>query len=891
MRKLLAAWMLFAVCTGPAAVWGDVPRTAIGVFARDSERDALARWSPTADYLTQKFPERRFVIVPLDREGIDRAVARHELDFILTNPGQYADLAATRGIVALATIQRGWRDETYAMFGATIFTRADRKDLVWMSQLRGKSFMAVSRNDFDGFQLAWWELKAHDIDPFHDFSRLTFSGLPPEEIVYAVRDGHVDAAAVRTGVLERMASEGKISLNQFRILHPHGAPEYPFGRSTELYPDWPFAMARDIPYELAEKVAGALQAMPEDDPAARAAGYAGWTEPIDYQPVNELLKDLNLDPYATADDISVADIMYQYQRWVMAGLVFLFLSAGFTAYVLWANRRLRFSKRILEIQFAERARAEQALQRSERALRALHGITSKHHLSFERKVHALLAMGRKQFGLPIGILSRVEGDDYEIVEVVPADGPIPKGCVFPLGQTYCSITLGTSEPVSFEHAAATEWRAHPAYLQHRLESYLGIRVEVEGGVYGTLNFISPEPRTISFTNADKEVLRLMAQWLGSEIERQHAEIHMRKLSGALRQTADAVMIVNRDGLIEYVNAAFERITGYTREEVVGKSPKLLRSGRHSDEFYRRLWKTLLRSEAFHDTFVNRRKDGLLYYEEKTITPLKDEQGVVTHFVATGKDVTKRKLAEERTRQHQAHLAHVQRVSAMGAMATSLAHELNQPLAAIVNYAQGCIHRLRAGEVHSDEFLTALEHISAEGNRSGEIIRRVREFLREGKPLRARVDINQIVRAAADLASPEARQKEIALQLKLDEGLPPVLADAVQIEQVVLNLVHNAIEAIDEAQCPRREVTIQTGPDPRNGVEVIVRDTGPGLPVKNSDRLFAPFFSTRTNGMGMGLSISRSIIEAHGDRLQALANMDGGATFRFSLPHLEGEMLQ
>jgi PAS domain S-box-containing protein len=888
VHKLLAVLLLIVTTTGSA--WADAAQMAIGVLVSDGEHNALERWSPTASYLTRKIPGQLFVIVLLDRDGVSRAVERNELDFILTNPGQYVELATAHGITSLATILHRWSGKSYPMFGAAIITRADRQDIKWLPQIKGKSFMAVSRNAFDSFQLTWWEFKAHDIDPFHDFSRLIFSGLPPEEIVHAVRNGSVDAATVRAGVLERMASEGKIDLKEFRILHPHVMPEYPFARSTELYPEWPFAKARSSPEELVHRVANALQTMPADHPAARAGGYAGWTAPLDYRPAQELLEDSRLFLYANADNITFADIFHKYRGWLIAGIAFLLLSAGFVGYMSRLNYRLRLSKHIQEIQFAECEWAEQMLRRSERALRALHDITSKHNLSFEKKVQALLALGCEQFGMPVGILSRIEGENYEIVEVVPADGPIPKGCIFPLGQTYCSITLQSSEPMGFEHAAASEWRTHPAYLQHRLEAYLGIRVEVYAGVYGTLNFISPEPRTLLFTNSDKEVLKLMAQWVGAEIGRQHIGSQMRKLSGALEQTADAVMISNRAGLIEYVNPAFEKITGYTEADILGKGPKTLQSGRHGEEFYRRLWGTILRGEVFHDTFINRRKDGLLYYEEKTITPLKDEHGFVTHFISTGKDVTKRKLAEEHARQRRSQLAHVQRVSAMGAMATSLAHELNQPLAAIVNYAQGCIHRLRGDKARPAEFLTALEHIAAEGKRSGEIIRRVREYLRKGKPLLTRVDINQIVREAADLANPEARQKDIALYLELSEGLPPVLADAVQIEQVVLNLVHNAIEAIDGAQSPRREVTVQTHSDPKNGVEVTVRDTGPGIPVKNSERLFAPFFTTRPDGMGMGLSISRSIVEAHGDRLEVMSNPDGGAVFRFALSAVQGEIL-
>ena len=880
MHRLLATLLLVVTISGDA--WADATRVTIGVLVGDGEYNALARWNPTADYLAQKIPEHRFDIVPLDREGMSRAAGHNELDFILTNPGHYADLATRYGIVALATIQHAWRDKSYAMFGATIFTRADRQDIAWLSQIKGKSFMAVSRNDFDGFQLSWWELKAHDVDPFHDFSSLIFSGLPPEKIVYAVRDATVDAATVRTGVLERMARQGKIDLKEFRILHPHVTPDYPFARSTELYPEWPFAKARGTPDELAQRLTNALQTMPANHPAARASGYAGWTAPLDYEPVHELLKDLYLSPYEDTDKITIADIIHQYRYWSIAGIAFLFLLAGFAAYMSRLNYRLRLSKHSLESEIVERERAEQALRRSGSALRALHDITSKHNLPFEEKAQALLALGCEQFGMPVGILSRVEGENYEIVEVVPADGPIPKGCVFPLGRTYCCITLQSSEPVGFEHAAESEWRTHPAYLQHKLEAYLGIRVVAEGEVYGTLNFVSPEPRAALFTNSDKQILKLMSQWVGSEIERQRAEAHMRKLSGALEQTADAVLITDREGNIDYVNAAFRRMTGYTREEVSGKTPSFLRSGQHGREFYRHLWETILRGEVFHGTFINRCKDGSLYYEEKTITPLKDRRGNVVNFVSTGKDMTQHRLAEAQARQHQAQLAHVCRVSAMGETAAALAHELNQPLAAIVNYAQGGIHRLRAGEMNRDELLAALEHIAAQGHQSGEIIRRLRSFLRRGNPQRKYTDVNRIVHEAVELADLEARQKEVTLRLDLSDDLPPVLADMVQIEQVVLNLLHNAIEAIDDARSPKREVTVRTNVTPNGRVEVTVCDTGPGLPAESADRLFEAFFTTKPDGMGMGLSISRSIVEAHGDQLQAMINPDGGAAFRFAL---------
>jgi len=160
------------------------------------------------------------------------------------------------------------------------------------------------------------------------------------------------------------------------------------------------------------------------------------------------------------------------------------------------------------------------------------------------------------------------------------------------------------------------------------------------------------------------MLKLMAQWVGSVIERRDAEDAMHKLSAALEGTADAVVITDPDGRIEYVNPAFEQVTGYTRDEVHGKSLSVVRSGRHDSEFYEDLWRTILQGRVFSSLFINRRKDGSLYYEEKTITPLIGANGAITHFVSTGRDVTALYQAKERLRQHEAEAAHSARVSAM-----------------------------------------------------------------------------------------------------------------------------------------------------------------------------------------------------------------------------------
>jgi two-component system sensor kinase FixL len=259
-----------------------------------------------------------------------------------------------------------------------------------------------------------------------------------------------------------------------------------------------------------------------------------------------------------------------------------------------------------------------------------------------------------------------------------------------------------------------------------------------------------------------------------------------------------------------------------------------------------------------------------------------ENGVVTGATAFSKDITERKQAEEQARQHQAHLAHVLRLNTMGEMAAGLAHEINQPLGAIASYAQGCKRRLLGGAIDGGALLPIIEEIANEALRAGEIIRRLRDLVRKEGPQQAAVDLNALIRESTRIIGPEALQSGIHVELALAPDLPPVTCDSIQIEQVLLNLLLNGVEAMQTSGNGERSLTITTATAGAAGVEVAIRDSGGGVPDPPAD-VFKPFFSTKPNGLGMGLSISRSIIEAHGGRLWAARNADHGSTFRFTLP--------
>lgn len=246
------------------------------------------------------------------------------------------------------------------------------------------------------------------------------------------------------------------------------------------------------------------------------------------------------------------------------------------------------------------------------------------------------------------------------------------------------------------------------------------------------------------------------------------------------------------------------------------------------------------------------------------------------------EMAERKRAEEKVRRQQEQLAHVLRLRTIEGMASQLAHEINQPLAAIVNFANGLATRLRKGEVDTETMSTAAAQIREQGMRAGEVIRRLRGFVRKETARREYADVNRLVQESVHLIEPEAQRNRIAIRLRLDAETPRAQIDRVQIEQVVVNLLRNAIDSIVETRSGTGEIAVETELA-GEAIQVAIRDTGTGLPAGAEERLFEPYFTTKPDGLGMGLSISRSIIEAHGGSLWAERNDPCGMAFFFRLP--------
>jgi PAS domain S-box-containing protein len=262
---------------------------------------------------------------------------------------------------------------------------------------------------------------------------------------------------------------------------------------------------------------------------------------------------------------------------------------------------------------------------------------------------------------------------------------------------------------------------------------------------------------------------------------------------------------------------------------------------------------------------------------------RDERGTPSGHIAVVTDVTEQKQAEETSRKQHERLQLVSRLITVGEMASTLAHELNQPLASIVNFNMGCVRRIRSGSWNAPELLAALEQASAQAERAGHIIQRIRDMVARREPNRVAVDVNGVIGEVARLVEIDAAKKGVRVLLDLAAGLPPVRADKVMIEQVMLNLVKNAFEAMEHTDPALREVTMRSSLNGGRAVEVALTDRGSGVPQELCDSQFPPFFTTKRDGMGLGLSICRSIVELHDGRLSAHRNPQGGSTFRFTLP--------
>ena len=363
---------------------------------------------------------------------------------------------------------------------------------------------------------------------------------------------------------------------------------------------------------------------------------------------------------------------------------------------------------------------------------------------------------------------------------------------------------------------------------------------------------------------------------------QLAEVKLREQANLLDLTHDGIFSHDMEGTITYWNRGAEDLYGWQRADALGKlSHRLLAKSFPVPR--EQIDAELRRTGRWEGEIVCSKKDGSRVIVDSRWVLQRDRQGQPAVILETNNNITERKQAEEALRQAQSNLERLNRVMLMGEMTASIAHEINQPIAAAITNASACLRWLAAQPPDMVEAREALGRIIRDGNRASEVIARIRALIRKVPPRRTRLNINEAILEVIALTDGDLRRSGITLQTRLSSALPPVAADRVQLQQVMLNLIANAIEAMSGSADEPHELTMVSGANNSGDVFVEVRDSGPGLDPASLDSLFDPFYTTKPEGMGMGLAISRSIVEAHGGRLSAAPNQPRGAVFRFTLP--------
>ncbi|MBI4275330.1 MAG: PAS domain S-box protein [Rhizobiales bacterium] len=396
------------------------------------------------------------------------------------------------------------------------------------------------------------------------------------------------------------------------------------------------------------------------------------------------------------------------------------------------------------------------------------------------------------------------------------------------------------------------------------------------------------------------VIGLGTAWLGERLRRAHAaaavstedilarEAHLKSI---LDTVPDAMVVIDEQGIMHSFSSAAERLFGFTADEALGQNVNMLMPQPYRRDHNNYINHYLRTGErriiGIGRLVVGERKDGSTFPMELAVGEMRsNNKRFFTGFI---RDLTERQKTESRLQELQSELVHISRLTALGEMASTLAHELNQPLAAIANYLKGSRRLL---ENDADERATmvrgAMDKAAEQALRAGQIIRRLRDFVARGESEKNIESIARLIEEASALALVGAREQGVRTRFLLNPELDLVLADKVQIQQVLLNLMRNAIEAMDGSA--QRELVVSTVSADDNMVLISVADTGSGISPEMATQLFQPFVTTKKHGMGVGLSISRTIVDAHGGRIWADPNPQGGTIFRFTLPSVSPEEL-
>jgi PAS domain S-box-containing protein len=518
----------------------------------------------------------------------------------------------------------------------------------------------------------------------------------------------------------------------------------------------------------------------------------------------------------------------------------------------------------------------------------------------DQLIDALMRAAIEYAGAERGLLVLPRRDEYWIEAEATTDGGTvsvnmrkAKTSAADLPESVLRHAAHTKDSVLLHDALDANPFSGDEYLRTRHpRSILCLPLLRQTGVIGVI-YLENSLASTALAPARIAVIKLLATEAAMSLENLHLYSDLQERDAKTRRiidsALDAVLSMDGRGVVTEWNAQAEAMFGWKRDEAVGRTlSDLFIPERYRDAHEKGLKHFLSTGEG---PLLNRRieitalrRAGTEFPVEVSIAPYQiDGNWEFSGFV---RDITEKKVAEASSRRHremEMELAHANRVATMGQMSASIAHEVNQPIGAAVTNAHAALRWLGARPPNMDEVRQALSRIVTNGNRATDVLSRIRAFIKKAPPRKDSFDVNHAVMEVIALTRAEAKNNRVSVQMQLAEGLPLVQADRVQLQQVLLNLIINAIEAMSASEAGARRLLISSSKPESNDVSIEVRDSGPGFPEASTEQIFQAFYTTKPAGLGMGLSICRSIVEAHGGQLRASAADPTGAIFTFTLP--------
>ncbi|HBN26585.1 MAG TPA: hypothetical protein DD405_03845, partial [Desulfobacteraceae bacterium] len=825
------------------AFCGEKTFVKIGVLAKRGTERCLQKWSPTAKYLGSKIAGRKFVIIPLDFEKIYGAVERGEIDFVLANSSIYVEIEALHGINRIATLKNTRLGGSYTVFGGVVFCRSDRDDIKDLADIKGKSFMAVSKTSFGGWRMAWREFREKGIDPFRDFKDLKFGGTH-DAVVYGVINGKADAGTVRTDTLERMAMGGKIDIKNFRIISNKKKQntKFPFIHSTRLYPEWPFAKLSHTPDKLAEKVAIALMKMQKDSAAAKASTSAGWTIPLNYRSVHECLKELKIGHYKDSGKITLSDVFRKYRLSISAVAFLLIVMTGSVFFIINLNQKVRTAHLKMKLEIRKRRKTEKSLNIQRKQLISIFdGIDEVVYVADPVTYEMLYMNGsaKKQWGDGLGQKC------YRVLQNI--NSPCP----------FC-----TNDRIFGDNAETSYIWEYRNTMNHRWYRCIDKMLQW------------PDGRLVRYEMAIdiNELKKAEEELRGSE----------EKYRTLFEDSSDAIYINNSENEFIDVNQSMLNLFGYKREEMIGINAKeIYASHQNWPEVLKKIdQKGFLKNHELQGI----KKDGRVMDCLLNATARRSGDGSIIGYQGIIRDITVQKQAELQMKEINEQLEQaIARANQMAVEAetanmakseflANMSHEIRTPMNGILGFADLLLE---------DELNIEQREAAETIKKSGEnLLNLINDILDLSKVESNKIEIEfilfnveSLLLDVGEMVRTNLGEKPVQINCQIGDIHTNLLGDPTKLRQIITNLTGNAIKFTHEGEIIIGVIT-EKEDEKEVTLKFYIKDTGIGIPEDKLENIFESFqqadgSTTREyGGTGLGLTISKKFAQLMGGDMWA-----------------------